>query len=414
MKKALIACAILVAAFLFGCQNQKTGNMLDAADVESVLPEKLITALNGDVIQLPEGTFTFNRSLSLEGLSDITIKGAGKGKTVLSFKDQVEGAQGLLVMNVDGLTLEGFTIRDTKGDAIKVQASRKVTFRNMEATWTGGASPENGGYGLYPVDCTDVLIEDCEASFASDAGIYVGQSNDVVVRNNYAHHNVAGIEIENTRNADVYGNTAKENTGGLLIFDMPDLPQPNGWKIRVHNNLVEDNNHANFASPGTVVSTLPPGSGMILMAHKEVEIFGNTIRQHASVGLSMISWMFTGRPFESDQYDPFCSAVYIHDNLFADNTGQVDTTTQFGQLIAAVNQGQTVDIATDGIFNPATLGDNGVPTGTNRICIRNNGDVRFLNLNAGKGSLPQEIVENMNTDATVFDCEGPAVQAAEH
>ena len=333
---------------------------------------------------------------------------------MLSFKDQVEGAQGLLVMNVDGLTLEGFTIQDTKGDAIKVQASRKVTFRNMEATWTGGASPENGGYGLYPVDCTDVLIEDCEASFASDAGIYVGQSNDVVVRNNYAHHNVAGIEIENTRNADVYGNTAKENTGGLLIFDMPDLPQPNGWKIRVHNNLVEDNNHANFASPGTVVSTLPPGSGMILMAHKEVEIFGNTIRQHASVGLSMISWMFTGRPFESDQYDPFCSAVYIHDNLFADNTGQVDTTTQFGQLIAAVNQGQTVDIATDGIFNPATLGDNGVPTGTNRICIRNNGDVRFLNLNAGKGSLPQEIVENMNTDATVFDCEGPAVQAAEH
>ena len=155
MKKALIACAILVAAFLFGCQNQKTGNMLDAADVESVLPEKLITALNGDVIQLPEGTFTFNRSLSLEGLSDITIKGAGKGKTVLSFKDQVEGAQGLLVMNVDGLTLEGFTIQDTKGDAIKVQASRKVTFRNMEATWTGGASPENGGYGLYPVDCTD-------------------------------------------------------------------------------------------------------------------------------------------------------------------------------------------------------------------------------------------------------------------
>ncbi len=399
-------CSIpLLIAFLgvlqFGCKpagNQESG-VLSPENLEKSLAEKLITAREGDVILLPEGLFSFDRSLSLEGVPNVTIKGAGMGKTMLSFKGQIEGAQGLLVKDADGLTLEGFTVQDTRGDAIKVQACKNVTFRKMGVTWTDGAQPENGGYGLYPVDCQNVLIENCEASYASDAGIYVGQSTNVIVRNNYAHHNVAGIEIENTRNADVYGNTAKENTGGLLIFDMPDLPQANGWKVRVHDNQVEDNNHPNFATPGTVVSILPPGSGIVIMAHREVEVYKNTIKNHSTVGLSLISWLFTGRPFESKDYDPFCSAIHIHDNQFEQNSGAVDTTTDMGKLLAAVTQGQTMDIATDGIFNPAATDK------AAGICIRNNGEVKFINLNAGKGPAPEEIVKNMNSDLSVFDCE---------
>ena len=44
--------------------------------------------------------------------------------------------------------------------------------------------------GLYPVRTRNVLIEDSVAIGASDAGIYVGQSRDVVVRNNRAEYNV--------------------------------------------------------------------------------------------------------------------------------------------------------------------------------------------------------------------------------
>lgn len=71
--------------------------------------------------------------------------------------------------------------------------------------------------------CTNVLIEGCTAIGASDAGIYVGQSKNIIVRNSRAYHNVAGIEIENSLMADVYDNESTENTGGVLVFDLPDL-----------------------------------------------------------------------------------------------------------------------------------------------------------------------------------------------
>jgi parallel beta-helix repeat protein len=99
--------------------------------------------------------------------------------------------------------LEGFTVQDAKGDAIKTMHVTGITFRNVKAEWTGIPGPDNGGYGLYPVQCERVLIDQCEAIGASDAGIYVGQSKDIVVKNSKAFHNVAGIEIENSLRAEV-------------------------------------------------------------------------------------------------------------------------------------------------------------------------------------------------------------------
>ena len=68
---------------------------------------------------------------------------------------------------------------------------------------------------------------------------------NVIVRRNRAEYNVAGIEIENTIDADVYENVATNNTGGILVFNMPNLPQV-GERTRVFNNTVIDNNTENF------------------------------------------------------------------------------------------------------------------------------------------------------------------------
>ena len=83
-----------------------------------------------------------------------------------------------------------------------------------------------------------VLIDRVTVKGASDAGIYVGQSQQIVVRNSRAEGNVAGIEIENSYNADVHDNVATGNTGGILVFDLPDLPQQGGHAVRLFNNRV--------------------------------------------------------------------------------------------------------------------------------------------------------------------------------
>lgn len=408
----------LLTAFIFSilifsnCKNEPQGPQpIKAELVESTLQKLLIEAKDGERILLPEGTFSFKRGLSFNDIPNVTIKGMGKGKTILSFKGQIEGAEGVIVKNAKNITLEGFTVQDTKGDAIKVQASENVKMIDLETTWTNGASPENGGYGLYPISCNNVLMEKCEASYAMDAGIYVGQSNNVVVRNNYAHHNVAGLEIENTRNGEVYDNIAKHNAAGMLIFDMPDLPQANGYKIKFFNNLMEDNNGPNFSKPGIVVNTLPPGSGMIIMAHNDIEAYNNTIKNHKSVGIGINSWLFTGQPFQSKDYDPFCNNINIHDNVIEGVQGPPDATTDFGKLFTAIFGGKSYDIVIDGIYNPAAIDEKGNPTG---ICLKNNGEVTFRNLNAGMGGTPQEIMKNMDDDISKFNCDLPNMDLGDY
>jgi len=383
---------------------------LNAENLEAEMQKRLINAKAGETLLLPAGTFSFKRSLSLNDTPDITIKGAGKGKTILSFKSQIEGAEGLLMKNVKGLTLEGFTVADSKGDAIKVQGCTNVIMRDLEVTWTNGKLSTNGAYGLYPVSSTNVLMEECEASFAMDAGIYVGQSTNVVVRNNYVHNNVAGLEIENTINGEVYKNIARNNTGGMLIFDMPDLPQINGDRIKFYDNIMEDNNGENFAPKGMVVSTIPPGSGMILMSHSNIEVNNNVIKNHKTLGIAINSWLFTGTPFKSEDFDPYATNIHIHHNDISGTQGIPDATTEFGQLFTQVLGGQTFDIMVDGIFKPGTEQDNGAPTS---YCFHDNGDVSFINLNVGKGGM-DKIPETLDHDMSVFDCTLEKFDTSEH
>ena len=258
-------------------------NTLSASDIEKDLQTHFILAEPGDTILIPEGLHNIIGTLSIDGKKDLFIRGFGMDKSILSFSNQTEGAQGISITNSSNITLEDFTVRDSKGDAIKTQYVDGITFRGITAEWTGGPKPSNGAYGLYPVQCTNVLIEFCIAIGASDAGIYVGQSKDIIVRNSKAFHNVAGIEIENSINAEVYENHSYENTGGVLVFDLPDLVQIRGDNIHVFQNLIENNNLNNFAPPGNIVGKVLPGTGVMILAANNVHIYENTIRNNKSV-----------------------------------------------------------------------------------------------------------------------------------
>ncbi len=175
---------------------------------------------------------------------------------------------------------------------------------------------------------------------------------------------------------------------------------------------MEDNNSQNFAPKGSVVSTIPPGSGMIIMAHSNIEAYRNTIRNHKTLGIALNSWLFTGLPFSSEEFDPFSSNIYLHDNEISGSPGPTDMSTEFGQLISVLAQGTPVDLITDGIFKPSAIDADGNPQG---YCFTNNGEsLRFLNLNAGLGASPAEMMQNQSTDLAPFDCSLPAFDTSEH
>jgi parallel beta-helix repeat protein len=183
----------------------------------------LIEAQSGAEVCLCPGTFAFGKELSLT-VPDVTVRGLGASRddTVLDFAAQTIGDDGFTVTS-DGFTIENVWVKNTPGNGIVVTGAEDVAFRNMKVSWDAGSVTANGAYAVYPVKSRRVVVEDSEVVGAADAGIYVGQCEEAIVRNNVVYGNVAGIEIENSTGADVYGNEAYDNTAGILVFVLPNL-----------------------------------------------------------------------------------------------------------------------------------------------------------------------------------------------
>ncbi len=240
----------------------------------------------GTTIILGKGTYTVLSGVTIR-TSGVHLVGQGIDETTLDFGEATaQTAAGVDVVGDDFL-IQDLTILDTLKDGVRVEDSDGVVFRRIRATWTNAADQNNGSYGIYPVKSQNVLVEDCFAENASDAGLYVGQSRHVIVRNNTVTGNVAGLEIENTQFADVYGNTAEGNTGGIVVFDLPGNPIV-GRDVRLRDNIIRANNLKNF-SPGGTVQMIPAGTGTFAMASRRVEITGNTYENNKTVDIAIIS-----------------------------------------------------------------------------------------------------------------------------
>lgn len=319
----------------------------------TALQAMLIEAEEGSVIELPAGTIEMVDGLSLD-VAGVTLRGAGEGQTILDFSGQTGAGEGLLITS-DDVTVEHFTIRNTTGDGIKSKGADRIIYRDLTVEWTGGPDEANGAYGVYPVESTDIMVERVTVRGASDAGIYVGQSDNIIVRDSLAEYNVAGIEIENSTRADVYNNTVTNNTGGILVFDLPDLPKVGGHSTRLFGNQIFENNTRNFAPPGNIVASVPSGTGIIVQANDKVEIFDNTLTDNRTAHVLLVAY---SPEFSDDRYNPLPRNVLVTQNAY-ENGGyepQGDL-----QMLAMLMGGKLPDIVSDGVDRwqdgePAELG----------------------------------------------------------
>ncbi|MBK8424960.1 MAG: right-handed parallel beta-helix repeat-containing protein [Lewinellaceae bacterium] len=371
------------------------------AALEKKIQTRLILAEDGDVIDLPAGTIELSNTLSLDAKRDITIRGAGQDKTILTFKNQTQGAEGIKITNAQNIVLEHFTVEDSKGDLIKTQSVNGLVFRNITARWTGKPKASNGAYALYPVQCQTVRIERCTAIGASDAGIYVGQSDSVWVTECVAKNNVAGIEIENTTNAWVWKNQAFDNTGGILVFDLPDLLKKRGGHVKVYDNLIGRNNYKNFAPKGNIVGKVPPGTGVMILATNDVEIYQNKIWENKTASTAIMSYFITENPIKDKAYNPYPSNIYIHDNIYSEGKRMPTWKSKMGFIFWWKFGKKVPHILYDGIQNPDWVDSNGQLKAAYRICVRQNENGTFANLRADKlGLFKGKISKNIGP----YDC----------
>jgi parallel beta-helix repeat protein len=348
-------------------------------DFEARARTAFLQAQPGTVIEFPAGTFSFEDQLTLEA-SHVVVRGQGMDQTLLDFSGQVRGSEAILARG-DHFRIEDLSILDPVGTGVKTEFVDGATFVRVRVEWQRGAHPDNGDYGLYPAESRNVFIHGCVVKGARDAGVYVGQSENVIVRFSEVALNVLGIEIENSINADVYGNDAHHNTAGIAFFNLPDLKD--GYGARGFLNRVWQNNTPNFAAGG-ILASVPGGTGMIVIGLKEVELFNNWFWDNRTVNLILAAFQISTEQIQDVDYDPYVEQVYVHDNQF--DPGEHDPQPLLGLAISGAffQHGipEIPDIVVGGWadpdkipgFDPELRPYTAQILPDNRICLHENGD----------------------------------------
>jgi parallel beta-helix repeat protein len=336
-----------------------------------------VGAQPGDVIEFDCGFFDISQTLLLSHTEDVTVKGCGRDRTVLSFKNN-NAPEGILTDNARGIRVFDLTVADTAGNGFELRSTDHVTLNNVRAFWTSGGGrfapnpisasdadedgsfatalhvdctdpptqnpnvPEHSGgdttspdyephdgagrYGVYPVKSRNVLVDNSESVGASDAGIYVGQSSNVIIRNSRAVYNVFGFEIENVQVGMYENNLAECNTGGFLIYDLDKLTQY-GSRTIMRNNVSRMNNTYNFTEGGFVAS-VPPGSGAITLSYDRIDVYDNVFEDNNTGGFLHVSYELfpegAGRPSDK-KTDFYTEGVRIFRNTFRNNGNALPT-----------------------------------------------------------------------------------------
>ena len=314
---ALLTCAELLALLAAGCDYPPLPQavVFPGQSIQAALNRIPATAESW-VIQVKPGIYHETLSVDHAGVSLIgEVTGTGtENRPVLD--GTVDGGPRLLTdaVLVSGahFTMQGFTVRNYSGSGVTTSKTHHVYLHDIFADHTGR-------YGLSPVESEDVIIDSCVATGNSDAGIHVSQSRRATVQNCLVYANVAGLEIENTVDALVTYNTVFGNTAGLLAFVLPGKPSKLGQDCTVLYNDVHDNNLKNWGDPAALVSKVPAGLGIAVMAADGTVVQENNITGNRSVGVAIIGLdLLVTAPTGSD-VEPNPDTTVLRNNNYANN-----------------------------------------------------------------------------------------------
>lgn len=197
---------------------------------------------------------------------------------------------------VSDFNISGLSVRNAKQTGIFLFGVDKFEV-------SGGDYLNNGEYGIFPRCSRDGLISQNSGGGGNDATIYVGVDENTVVEKNRLTGGELGIELENTNNSVVQGNKLADNTTGIFVIVLPNLPRSSTETALIEGNVVHKNNRPNpfppvCQAPGTPpgcveeffddLQLLPSGSGIINVGGHNVTIRGNVVNKNDTVGIGVV------------------------------------------------------------------------------------------------------------------------------
>ncbi len=195
-------------------------------------------------------------------------------------------------------------------------------------------SIDNRNYGIFPTLSKNGLISHSKALGSDlDSGIWIETSENVTLRNSYASGNVNGIEVSNSDDILIANNEATGNTVGAAILLLPDIfdDRPGANRIDLRNNWIHGNNKDNTARPGSILSFVPSGTGILYLGVDNSTIANNRVENNNFTGIAIADYCLTvdGTPYacgvdpdtQSGEFlaDQAASANAVIDNLLINN-----------------------------------------------------------------------------------------------
>jgi len=267
----------------------------------------------GDTIEVPYGIY--HEGVVLDW-SDVKLIGIPNDNGEWPVLDGEGTRSDGVIASGNNFEMANFAVKNYTSNGVLVEGATGVHLHDLYIENTGV-------YGVYPVRCTDVVMERIEATLMNDAAIYAGKSENVIIRDTLTYGNVIGIELENTVTGEVYNNRAHDNTVGIFVDLLPQLPSKVSLYTKVHDNIAENNNGENFAPAGSNQALIPPGTGILILAADEVEIYNNTIKGNKTGGLAVFNLTIG---FATNEIDvgPNPEHVYAHGNTYENNGYDAD------------------------------------------------------------------------------------------
>lgn len=278
---------------------------------DQTIQEVVDRAQPGDTVKIPYGVYHERVAVDVSDITLLGVRNEAGDYPVLDGRGVLpEG----VIASGNNFTVGNLTTKNFTDNGILVEGANGLHMHDIYA--------ENvGTYGVYPVRSSNVLIERVEVTGVDDAGIYAGQSENVIVRDSVAYGNVIGIELENTLGGEVYNNHVYNNSNGMLFIILPQLTSKISANTLIHDNIVDANNLPNFAPEGAIARIVPPGTGILVIGSDNNEVYANTVTNNKTAGVAVFSLTGSGA-FNADELDvgPLAENNYVHDNTY-DNNG---------------------------------------------------------------------------------------------
>ncbi len=186
-------------------------------------------------------------------------------------------------------------------------------------------SIDNLNYGIFPTLSKNGLISHSKAIGSSlDSGIWVETSENVTVQHSFVSGNVNGLEVSNSDDILLAHNEATGNTVGAAILLLPDIfdDRPGAKRIDLRNNWIHNNNKENTARPGSILSFVPSGTGVLYLGVDQSTVSNNRIENNGFSGVATADYCLAvlGTPFDCfTGSDPTITPEFLADQAATEN-----------------------------------------------------------------------------------------------